>query len=432
MGDGRASSELDPRPTPSALDAAKNWLLAVRNEDGGWGEHELSASRVVNTAEAIVALTKLDTTWDASASIEYLRRAASGGYAKFTRHFGWLAFALLEAGLPSTDPTIAGAVEWLAANQNKDHGWGQDANLPSGLYTTFLAMRVLSSARVRSDLLASATVWVDHQQNGDGGWPFRAEAKSDACATAYALISLTKYSHQPFESSDRCRQACGFLIEHRNGPSWAPSYEKGGAGDNVHTFAHFTTPWAISALIASAYSPTQRAVVDGSKSLLDSQSESGGWADVSQYRPTVWATSNAVSALVEHSTAFAEVRRVEDVVQSISMLHARLDSITTVVSGSSVVFRIGPGLFIGLGQRTFVAVALIVGLAVITATVVASRLTAAIYLTVAYAGCVIVAVLLFAYLRQVKRRDAAFVWSSVLGLISLLVAMAGSYVVLTR
>lgn len=38
------------------MNQAADWLISIRNEDGGWGLYEDSGSRLINTAEAILAL----------------------------------------------------------------------------------------------------------------------------------------------------------------------------------------------------------------------------------------------------------------------------------------------------------------------------------------------------------------------------------------
>src|SRR5688572_8228429 len=96
---------------------ASDWLLSISNDDGGWGLHELAASRLINTCEAMIALScsgvsasKYDN------SIKYLTDVVLGKHqlkAQYQRHFGWVGYALIISGEDEGNLAVRACVEEL-------------------------------------------------------------------------------------------------------------------------------------------------------------------------------------------------------------------------------------------------------------------------------------------------------------------------------
>src|SRR2546421_1392662 len=127
-------SQLDPSRLQRAYETARPARLAERTAEGHWvGELSTSA---LSTAVAVSAL----------ALVGAASRAAP-----------------LPVRLGSPDLLIAGGLDWLAAHQNADGGWGDTLKSFSNISTTLLcrsAFPLCGAAGQYADALSKSEAWL--------------------------------------------------------------------------------------------------------------------------------------------------------------------------------------------------------------------------------------------------------------------------------
>lgn len=126
-------------------------LRANQNEDGGWSLHGLGPWRWSKTTPPFAPPGKPDVSL----------LAKSDGYAT-----GLIVFVLRQAGLPSEDPSLKKATDWLKANQKEFQ---------------------VNSHRWR--LWRAHSLNHDHENGGARGEPWNRMVMSDM-ATAFAVLAL--------------------------------------------------------------------------------------------------------------------------------------------------------------------------------------------------------------------------------------------------
>ncbi|HEY7197461.1 MAG TPA: squalene--hopene cyclase [Gaiellaceae bacterium] len=93
--------------------------------------------------------------------------------------------ALAAAGVPSDDPAVRRAVEWLRSVQNADGGFGEDCRsydaaegsldwhgrgVSTASQTAWALMGLVAAGEARSDAAAGAATWLADTQREDGDW----------------------------------------------------------------------------------------------------------------------------------------------------------------------------------------------------------------------------------------------------------------------
>lgn len=304
------------------IDKSVEWVISIRNDDGGWGIYEESASFVVSTAEALLAL-ECAKVKSYKKPVQFLVDTLQGKYelqARYQRHYGWAGYALLKAGEDGANKGVSICVDWLMENQNRDGGWSHSPNSPSSVYPTFLVIRIfyeiiendiqgLDQKEIR-EALNQAILWLVRAQNSDFGWGFEAGDLSNMAATAYGILALTDiFTSKKIQVPITRRtidNSADFLYKNladaRN-----VTYEPNVASHFKYPFHHFTLAWCLLALIRNGYSIYDRRVWDEFVAFLELQSDTGGWSESPQIRPTVWATYNAILLLKSLEEAFNPV-----------------------------------------------------------------------------------------------------------------------------
>ncbi|MFN9264565.1 MAG: squalene--hopene cyclase [Acidobacteriota bacterium] len=149
--------------------------------------------------------------------------------------------ALCRRGLPSSDPAVHGAVNFLLKTQEQDGSWYGRWGV-NYLYGTFLALRGLRAAGSPDrNVFRRAADFVQANQNADGGWGESClsyevnrfvPAPSTPSQTAWALLSLLSAGRHDSPAAERGLQ---YLIETQNQETgdWDESLATGTGFPNV-------------------------------------------------------------------------------------------------------------------------------------------------------------------------------------------------------
>lgn len=153
----------EARISDARLEAAARFILRRQNKDGGFGSYESRRGSLILeyinpsemygncmtersytecTASCVGALARfrnrypatlrdeIDRAVDRGVALLRARQLADGSYlgfwgVNFTYAIFHVVEALRAAGVPTSDPAIARAIEWLLGKQKRDGGWGE-------------------------------------------------------------------------------------------------------------------------------------------------------------------------------------------------------------------------------------------------------------------------------------------------------------------
>ncbi|MDR0770141.1 MAG: hypothetical protein LBE75_02940 [Burkholderiales bacterium] len=132
----------------------RTWLVAHQNADGGWGNTVEGSSRVMATAQVLLALLRdgaSDATVTKAAEFIAAKQNQDGGFgdSPSSQHDTAQAInTLMEAGTLE-NIRVNDAMQYLAARQQTNGSW------ENSVYTTALVVRVLNNARIMNWALES-------------------------------------------------------------------------------------------------------------------------------------------------------------------------------------------------------------------------------------------------------------------------------------
>jgi len=140
----------------AAIDRARQWIVGMQSVNGGWGAFDadneyyylnnipfadhgalLDPPTEDVSARCLSMLAQLGDTKSAAAerALTYLRRTQQpdgSWYGRWGMNYVYGTWSVLSAlnaaGIPSDAPEMRKAVQWLAAIQNPDGGWGEDGS----------------------------------------------------------------------------------------------------------------------------------------------------------------------------------------------------------------------------------------------------------------------------------------------------------------
>jgi len=140
----------------AAIDRARQWIVGMQSVNGGWGAFDadneyyylnnipfadhgalLDPPSEDVSARCLSMLAQLGDTKSAAAerALTYLRRTQQpdgSWYGRWGMNYVYGTWSVLSAlnaaGIPSDAPEMRKAVQWLAAIQNPDGGWGEDGS----------------------------------------------------------------------------------------------------------------------------------------------------------------------------------------------------------------------------------------------------------------------------------------------------------------
>jgi len=226
-------------------------LRSIQNEDGGWS----------------------------------IRSTRIGTSISITESTLFVLWALNCADLNEEDPSILKALEWLRKNQKKSGGWCSSINAKrERTFTTAFAVRILSKFGISSGTVKNGIEWLKRAQNPDGGWgTFSRGSKEGSTSsithTAHALIALV---------------SAGISLEDdvvKNGSNWLATelqktrfHERETQvesefvdGEAILEYKHFSTPWAVIALLATGIPLGNDFMLAACKDVLERQNLDGSW-----------------------------------------------------------------------------------------------------------------------------------------------------------
>lgn len=205
--------------------------LSVLGQTGINADHlkAISGTSAIQYAAPILAIASLDKDPRTYGSSDYV--AALESY----RHDGQIGdmatlnddifgiLALVSAGEPASNPSIADAKTFLLAHQNADGGWGFEASGASDTNMTAAAILALLSAGVGAadSHIDKAIQYLKSSQNNDGGFPYAPSSGSDTASTAWVVWALNamgispqtwlKSGHNPQEYLEAREMSSGYF-----------------------------------------------------------------------------------------------------------------------------------------------------------------------------------------------------------------------------
>ncbi len=218
--------------TAEAVDRGLKWVLAMQNDDGGWGAFDRNNNRqflcyvpfadhnaMIDpstpdlTGRVLEALGKLgrragDPVVDRA--VAYLRRAQERDGSWFGRwgvnyiYGTWQALAgLAGAGVSSRDPAVVAAANWLVAFQQDCGGWGESPDSyadpsqrgrgPATASQTAWAVMGLIAAGLGQHAAAVRGIrFLLQRQNSEGTWD-----ETEFTGTGFPRVFYLRYHYYP-------------------------------------------------------------------------------------------------------------------------------------------------------------------------------------------------------------------------------------------
>ena len=194
----------------SAIDRAREWIVGMQSVNGGWGAFDadneyyylnnipfadhgalLDPPTEDVSARCLSMLAQLGDTKSASAerALAYLRRTQrpdGSWYGRWGINYIYGTWSVLSAlnaaGIAPEAPEMRRAVEWLAAIQNADGGWGEDGSsykldyhgyeaAPStASQTAWAVLGLIAAGALDHPAVARGVKYLAGSQGDDGFW----------------------------------------------------------------------------------------------------------------------------------------------------------------------------------------------------------------------------------------------------------------------
>ncbi len=263
--DRQRLSQLDD--TLSAINLGLRWVLAMQNRDGGWGAFDRNNNREFlchvpfadhnamidpstpdlagRVLEALGQLGHRRGEPAVDRAVAYVRRQQNSDGSWFGRwgvnyiYGTWQAITGLAAvGVPSDDPAIVRAADWLVAHQQACGGWGESADsyesphlrgqgTPTASQTAWAILGLLAAGMERHPAVIRGIRYLTLMQNDDGTWD-----EAEFTGTGFPRVFYLRYHYYPIyfpllalsnwavkvepNRQDRCEAASGGLSLIRN------------------------------------------------------------------------------------------------------------------------------------------------------------------------------------------------------------------------
>lgn len=162
--------------------------------------------------------------------------------------FGLLA--LVSAGLTTTDSVVAGAKNFILANQQANGGWGFSVSggTDSNMTAAAIVALISSDVSVSDNVIKKGFEYLKTTQNNDGGFTYDPQSQfgtdSDSSSTAWVLWALNAAAINQSDWIKSGRTPVAYLESNQA----AGGYFKYQAGSVEDSFSAVTTAYAVIAL----------------------------------------------------------------------------------------------------------------------------------------------------------------------------------------
>jgi squalene-hopene/tetraprenyl-beta-curcumene cyclase len=218
--------------TVRAIQRGERWVLAMQNNDGGWGAFDRNNNREFlchipfadhnamidpstpdMTGRVLEALGKLGRRLGDPAvdrAVTYVRRAQQADGSWFGRwgvnyiYGTWQAITGLTAvGVPADDPAVSAGANWLLAHQQPCGGWGESPDSyehphlrgqgdPTASQTAWAVMGLIAAGLERHPAVTRAVRYLTIMQNKDGTWD-----EPEFTGTGFPQVYYLRYHYYP-------------------------------------------------------------------------------------------------------------------------------------------------------------------------------------------------------------------------------------------
>jgi squalene-hopene/tetraprenyl-beta-curcumene cyclase len=218
--------------TAAAIDRGLKWLLAMQNDDGGWGAFDRNNNREVLcyvpfadhnamidpstpdlSARVLEAFGKLGLRLGHPAvdrGVAYLRRTQEADGSWFGRwgvnyvYGTWQALTgLVRVGVPANDPAIVAGANWLLAHQQPCGGWGESADTyadprlrgqgtPTASQTAWALLGLLAAGLESHPAVVRGVQFLVERQQSDGSWD-----EPEFTGTGFPQVFYLRYHYYP-------------------------------------------------------------------------------------------------------------------------------------------------------------------------------------------------------------------------------------------
>lgn len=290
------------------------WLKENRNSDKGWGELPSHPTKIINTGEitAGLILSKECDPDFLNASLSYLDNQIIDGNCNSISQLCWATIPiLLSRNCKNYKRSILISLSQIIETKQENGGWGESKDPPSRVYTTVLVLRVLTlmkqkKAALQLDsydietLLKKGLAWLLSQQNNDGGWGEwgkSLQSQSRIATTSHVMILLNDYPdcHNTKQCQKAINDAKSWLLLQQENTGEFKIEDEEGIGENKYKWIHFSTAWAIAALMKTGVNISSQELQKAIHYFLKLQKNDGSWEINSM--PFTWAAFNAIYTL---------------------------------------------------------------------------------------------------------------------------------------
>ncbi len=218
--------------TAKAIDTGLAWLLAMQNDDGGWGAFDRNNNRrflchvpfadhnaMIDpstpdvTGRVLEALGRLDRRLGDGAvdrAVDYLRRVQEADGSWFGRwgvnyiYGTWEVLSgLIEVGVQKDDPLIAAGADWLVAHQQPCGGWGESPDTyenpllrgqgpVSASQTAWALLGLMAAGRENTPAVKRGVQRLVDTQQDDGRW-----REDEFTGTGFPRVFYLRYHNYP-------------------------------------------------------------------------------------------------------------------------------------------------------------------------------------------------------------------------------------------
>ncbi len=216
----------------TAIERGLCWMLAMQNDDGGWGAFDRNNNReflchvpfadhnamidpstpdlTARVLEALGALGRRVGDKAVDRAIKYIRSEQLPDGSWFGRwgvnyiYGTWQVLTgLVAVGVPQDDPVVAAGANWLLAHQQAGGGWGESPDsyefphlcgqgTPTASQTAWAVLGLLAAGLEEHPAVARGVRFLVQQQNDDGTWD-----EPEFTGTGFPRVFYLRYHYYP-------------------------------------------------------------------------------------------------------------------------------------------------------------------------------------------------------------------------------------------